>query len=700
MIDMIEMNLYPPIKGDDGRDDYEERDKAKRWFRDMFDRVFKDPRVLRNPEDVDDLQAFYMVDHENGELRPLFETRKVTKKVKVEENVFEDVEVTELLFNKKKVNFDKGDLWWEMYRKARDGELLIRGLGEDHLRVMIATESDTCGFSNPIGSFKVVSEPKEPPAWKQVLYKISLGLLFSGTMEKYEEEKHLAKMSLRVNEQVSEICEKAQQKLEEEKNVRKEILDEQAAELMKENETSQNKRRKELTISRDREIRQIAKNPKAQEKLDKITDNRDAYLDISAELRSYNDFFNRIGNLLGPNRKDPEDMTEGPNRVYDPESDLKLPEFSSAAVEHFKRYKYSDLHIGVLCLAASGTPMASSAYRAEDAERTNDLEGKAVLVNNQNRFDFRNMVKDMFVGNVPNAGRKYEALLQEGRDIVNKNIGFYEGMDETPLHLGRLFVDAIRDCNIIFNSAPTLDKEAVAFGLLAGQLVELVTSRFDLEKTAKNQGLTEKDMQMARGAADMAKIRIQGLKAQKTLIEAGAGNKKLSPEKTKELLTCVHAMRMATMEHEAAYMKTVRSDAYIARQSDLNALADEWTGSVFQGQSFGFKQRKQDAQDIKKYGQDEAFKPSKLAFDMGAYNDRYKEMYGRIYKTRQIDELAKLSPADLAKHVMDAAKPGSAVDRFNDKIFQEWKGRENAPQQPEQIRESAPTVQEQKSMEK
>ena len=55
-----------------------------------------------------------------------------------------------------------------------------------------------------------------------------------------------------------------------------------------------------------------------------------------------------------------------------------------------------------------------------------------------------------------------------------------------------------------------------------------------------------------------------------------------------------------------------------------------------------------------------------------------------------INELAKLSPAEIAKHVVDAGKRGSAVDRANEKIFREWKGIGKPVQEGTQVKQREP----------
>ena len=125
---MAQMNLRPQTKGDDGRDDVEEQRIARHWYRDMVSRVLEDSRVILDLEEPADRAEFYILDHESGGLRPFFTPGRADEELDI----------------------GQWDLCWEMYRRARDGELLVRGMGEDQLRALRVGEDHMCLISNSV----------------------------------------------------------------------------------------------------------------------------------------------------------------------------------------------------------------------------------------------------------------------------------------------------------------------------------------------------------------------------------------------------------------------------------------------------------------------------------------------------------------------------------------------------------------------
>ena len=117
----------------------------------------------------------------------------------------------------------------------------------------------------------------------------------------------------------------------------------------------------------------------------------------------------------------------------------------------------------------------------------------------------------------PTSGQ-YGVVMDQGRKAVEHAAKAMEAGDYGPM--GKLIADGLKMNSDLFASSQKLNGNAAILGEVGGTLLGILEGRPELMAAAREAGLTEQDLQNARGSAAMAQVYRNGLEAHKEIHQA------------------------------------------------------------------------------------------------------------------------------------------------------------------------------------
>ena len=114
--------------------------------------------------------------------------------------------------------------------------------------------------------------------------------------------------------------------------------------------------------------------------------------------------------------------------------------------------------------------------------------------------------------------------------------------------LGRLLAEGVRRTCDLTMKGPGVTARDITQGKFLGQVVDVLDKHPDIREMARQYGLSDELVQQARGAAAMAHICEDGLKAQNSLLDALNENKTLLKDEATNLIAKAGAMKLVKMD--------------------------------------------------------------------------------------------------------------------------------------------------------
>lgn len=607
----------------------------------------------RDSKEPDDLQHFYILDDKEG----------LKKMIKDPDSIEE---------------LDEEKVARTLYEKAYNGELFIRAAGEEYPRQVTVNESGLASVSaNMIRGINEVERPEFPGIWVWLFNKLSGGNIFAEEMEEYYLQMRQFEQAKSITNRIKEISDEYNLHFKEGEERWLTGVKEREEAHKKFLEEEQAKKQQEL---RDREEKYLeSKTNQKGPALDKFGENKNAYLDVSMELHCYENLQKNLKEFFLPEYSDPKKTFFGQPQDFNLKGNLVFGEYTEGAQKGMKDSGLSDQQIAILALSACCTPRASDARRiqvsrehASGSFRSNsghELQVELLCMFDiaQNRFDFRYLMDEVMFQENPALDTQWQKMIIAGRKITGDSMEVAFDSTPTPRHLGCLLRDGIRECITLFNSSPTLDHRAMAYGLMAGQLAKMCEN-YNLWDFAKHQGLKRDELTLAAGAARMAQIRYNGLRAQKQLLEAGAEGKKL--ENTEALLADVQLMSIMVNEHRNTYERHKNTPAFKNMQATLDQKADDNWMLV--------PERLRDCESLRKYGQDTTFPLANNGKLLAQKPELHNNLRAGFTAAKEIKEIAQRSPQEVADYVRNAADKDSVVYKTSRAVVDRWHREEDA----------------------
>ncbi|MDO4732293.1 MAG: hypothetical protein Q4B50_02085 [Bacillota bacterium] len=578
---------------------------------------------------------------------------------------------------------------WELkeflFAKAYNGELFVRATGEEYPRKIGITVDGKCGVSDyTIQGIKSADKPEHPGFWAMLIYAISDGKYYAKEVEGYRRQLRQHKYAENMSKGFEEIAKKYNSDYKEgEAKFLENKRKEKEEQLEKEKRTKAEAQQKR----RDREEERQNQDPAKKELLGKMGVNKGAYLDLCMELDCYDNLQNNRKQLMTPEYPAERRLVDEPKT-----GELKGTQmFGFYRPSTRGRMKYSGMteeQLATLAMFACCTPRASDKRRAylygKYKERANGEEGAmkdiadvslAAVDRCQHRIDFRHLMEDVMLRKDGEISGDMRALMFYGRQIMGDCV--HEAFDDVPVprHLGTLLRNAFEECTILFRSSPELNQEAVSYGLLAEELLQIWDSNIKVAPLAKDQYLNEKIVEPVRGIAQMAKIRIKGLQAQKKLLEAGAKGEHL--ENAEALLADVQLMGIVAADHRSCHKNHRESREFRRAQKAVEEKADSQI-------LFGAMEHNRDCRSLKTYGQDESFPSSTINLKLGRDAQMYSRLRRCFIDSPEIKKIAGKTPQEIADYVRDADADVGDFEKTNIEIMKRWKSEQGEERQTQQ----------------
>lgn len=160
-------------------------------------------------------------------------------------------------------------------------------------------------------------------------------------------------------------------------------------------------------------------------------------------------------------------------------------------------------------------------------------------------YGYNMMVTGLF--GISRVGQEWDGVYT-AFDTAKEAISDYQ--NGKPEKLGRYLGEGLRNLVNGFPDHAVSGLDKTSGGLAAGRILEVLDNHPDL---MANSGLSEKELQDARGSVALSKISLDGLKAKLMLQQAAAGLRELSPE---EKGRCLADMTLLALSDNA--IKTAR----------------------------------------------------------------------------------------------------------------------------------------------
>ena len=147
--------------------------------------------------------------------------------------------------------------------------------------------------------------------------------------------------------------------------------------------------------------------------------------------------------------------------------------------------------------------------------------------------------------------------------------------------LGRLLAEGVRRTCDLTMKGPGVTARDITQGKFLGQVVDVLDKHPDIREMARQYGLSDELVQQARGAAAMAHICEDGLKAQNSLLDALNENKTLSKDEATNLIAKAGAMKLVQMDVQDSHDNRERE-----RKEHMENIRDEYEVRRRRGSDF------------------------------------------------------------------------------------------------------------------
>ena len=218
--------------------------------------------------------------------------------------------------------------------------------------------------------------------------------------------------------------------------------------------------------------------------------------------------------------------------------------------------------------------------------------------------------------------------------------------------LGRLLAEGVRRTCDLTMKGPGVTARDITQGKFLDQVVEVLDKHPDVREMARQYGLSDELMQQARGAAAMAHICEDGLKAQSSLVDAINKDKILSKDEATDLIAKAGAMKLVQLDVQESYENRERE-----RKEHMEDIRDEYEVRKRRGSDFKSMAYNQQLQAELREQWDHTdykllTKPGALQMELGQQAksgseiaaDKVQEMKNR----QDVKELAEKPLADIA----------------------------------------------------
>ena len=250
----------------------------------------------------------------------------------------------------------------------------------------------------------------------------------------------------------------------------------------------------------------------------------------------------------------------------------------------------------------------------------------------------------------PTSGQ-YGVVMDQGRKAVEHAAKAMEAGDYGPM--GKLIADGLKMNSDLFASSQKLNGNAAILGEVGGTLLGILEGRPELMAAAREAGLTEQDLQNARGSAAMAQVYRNGLEAHKEIHQAVLEDRGI--DRPEARAAAVFGMEMANRSVARNYTrheKTIESsrDEVQIKQImvdkelyDLRA-ANAAPEMIAQKEAENVRLRLESAAFAYR-----GFPASDMQKQLGAVKEGVTDLQTRMEKLPDVRKLAQARPMEIGK---------------------------------------------------
>lgn len=219
--------------------------------------------------------------------------------------------------------------------------------------------------------------------------------------------------------------------------------------------------------------------------------------------------------------------------------------------------------------------------------------------------------------------------------------------------MGKLIADGLKMNNDLFASSQKLNGNAAILGEVGGTLLGILEGRPELMAAAKEGGLTEQDLQNARGAAAMAQVYRNGLEAQKEIHQAVLEDRGIDrPEARAATVFWMEMANRSVAHNYTRHEKTIESSRDEVQIKQI--LVDKELYDLRAANAAPEMIAQKEAENVRLRLESAAFAyrgfpASDMQKQLGAVKEGVTDLQTRIEKLPDVRKLAQARPMEIGK---------------------------------------------------
>lgn len=280
----------------------------------------------------------------------------------------------------------------------------------------------------------------------------------------------------------------------------------------------------------------------------------------------------------------------------------------------------------------------------------------------------------------PTSGQ-YGVVMDQGRKAVEHAAKAMEAGDYGPM--GKLIADGLKMNNDLFASSQKLNGNAAILGEVGGTLLGILEGRPELMAAAKEGGLTEQDLQNARGAAAMAQVYRNGLEAQKEIHQAVLEGREVDrPEARAAAVFGMEMVNRSVALNYTRHEKTIESSREEVQIKQI--LVDKELYDLRAANAAPEMIAQKEAENVRLRLESAAFAyrgfpASDMQKQLGTLTEKVTDLQTQMEKLPDVRKLAQKRPAEIGKIM----RSGGIGKILNSVVPQKRTEPEKRPTEPE-----------------